>query len=81
MNRRQFLASTAIAAAVAATPFQRAVIGAPQSVAAAVPQRPPVPFDPSSVRQMAKEMAQKPFQAPDQKLPSSLKDIDYDHYR
>jgi glucans biosynthesis protein len=38
-------------------------------------------FDPSAVRQMARDAASKPFKAPDNKLPDNLKDLDYDHYR
>ncbi len=41
----------------------------------------PVAFDRSIVRQMARDLASKPFKAADEKLPDSLKDIDYDHYR
>ncbi len=40
-----------------------------------------VAFDRSIVRQMARDTASKPFKAPDTKLPDSLKDLDYDHYR
>jgi glucans biosynthesis protein len=39
------------------------------------------PFDRSIVRQMARDLASKAFKAPDNKLPDSLKDLDYDHYR
>jgi glucans biosynthesis protein len=39
------------------------------------------PFDASVVRQMARDAATKPFKAPDNKLPDSLKDLDYDQYR
>jgi periplasmic glucans biosynthesis protein len=38
-------------------------------------------FDPASVRRMARELAGKPFKAPDNKLPDSLKDLSYDKYR
>jgi len=38
-------------------------------------------FDRSIVRQMARDLATKPFKAADEKLPDSLKDLDYDHYR
>lgn len=41
----------------------------------------PVPFERSSVRQMARDAAGKPFKAPDSKLPDNLKDLDYDRYR
>lgn len=33
------------------------------------------------VRQVARDAAAKPFQAPDSKLPDNLKNLDYDHYR
>jgi glucans biosynthesis protein len=39
------------------------------------------PFERSSVRQMARDAASKPFKAPDSKLPDNLKDLDYDRYR
>ena len=39
------------------------------------------PFDRAMVRQLARDAASKPFKAPDTKLPDSLKDLDYDHYR
>src|SRR5216684_9090075 len=38
-------------------------------------------FDRSIVRQNARDAASKPFKAPDSKLPDSLKNLDYDHYR
>src|SRR5713101_9945808 len=38
-------------------------------------------FDRSVVRQIARDAASKPFKAPDSKLPDSLKNLDYDHYR
>lgn len=40
-----------------------------------------VPFERSSVRQLARDAASKPFKAPDNKLPDNLKDLDYDRYR
>ena len=30
---------------------------------------------------MARDLAAKPYKAPDEKLPGNLADIDYDHYR
>ncbi len=38
-------------------------------------------FDPASVRQIARDLAQKPYQAPNTALPDNLKDLDYDKYR
>ncbi len=81
MNRRHFLATTAIISAAAALPLRNVSFGAPQQEAAAPPRRGPVPFDPSSVRQMAKDLAQKAFRAPDKNVPAALKDIGYDGYR
>ena len=39
------------------------------------------PFDASNVRRVARELALKPYQAPDTSLPGNLKDLDYDQYR
>jgi glucans biosynthesis protein len=54
---------------------------------AATPNSPPppgsaaTPFDSATVRRLARELATKPYQPPDTKLPSALTDIDYDVYR
>ena len=40
-----------------------------------------MPFDRSIVRQMARELAGKPYKAPSDKLPDNLSNIDYDRYR
>jgi len=39
------------------------------------------PFDASTVRALARALAQKPYQAPDDKLPDELKNLTYDQYR
>jgi periplasmic glucans biosynthesis protein len=39
------------------------------------------PFDATSVRATARELASKPYKAPANDLPATLKDIDYDRYR
>lgn len=39
------------------------------------------PFDPATVRNLARELAQHAFQAPDSTLPDELKDLDYQAYR
>ena len=39
------------------------------------------PFSPQTVRQFARELAQKPFRPPDTTLPAELKDLTYDQYR
>ena len=73
MNRRQFFkGSLAVSAALAS--------GASRSAA---PPPPPAetPFSPSSVRELARALAAKPYEAPDQKLPDALKSLTYDQYR
>ena len=45
------------------------------------PYAQPAPFDRSIVRQMARDLASKPYKAPNEKLPDNLANIDYDHYR
>src|SRR5690348_2523958 len=39
------------------------------------------PFDASTVRQLARNLAQKPYAPPDTSLPDNLKDLNYDQYR
>lgn len=70
MNRRHFLADSAL---------PLVSIAAPGLLTSARAQ--PVPFDRSVVRQMARDLAGKSFKAPDNKLPDNLKDLDYDRYR
>lgn len=80
MNRRQFLTTSVIVPVVAALPLRSAVMGQP--LPAAVPAaRQPVPFDSASLRNLAKQLAQKPYQPADQNLPDNLKKLDYDQYR
>ena len=71
MNRRRFLQ------AAAALPLASSTAGGLVWPARAAPAA----FDPSIVRQSARDAASKPFKAPDTKLPDSLKNLDYDHYR
>ena len=40
-----------------------------------------MPFEAASVRAWARELAQKPYKPPDNKLPDALKDLTYDRYR
>ena len=40
-----------------------------------------VPFDAAFVRQLARDLAQKPYKAPENSLPDSLKNLSYDAYR
>ncbi len=77
MNRRDLLGG-AIAAPLLAGLARRA-LGATPSAAAAPAG--PVPFDANVVRQAARDLAAKPYQAPDRKLPDALAKIDYDQYR
>jgi glucans biosynthesis protein len=70
VNRRHFLG-------VSTLPFVN--IAAPGLVQPAAAER--TAFDRGVVRQMARELATKPFKAPDNKLPDALKNLDYDHYR
>jgi periplasmic glucans biosynthesis protein len=71
LNRRRFLQ------AAAALPLASSTAGGFAWPARAAPAA----FDPSIVRQIARDAAGKPFKAPDTKLPDSLKNLDYDHYR
>jgi glucans biosynthesis protein len=77
VNRRQFLA-TSVAVPVIVS-FSSAIGAQAPNNAAAKPQD--TPFDPVNVRQMARELAQKAYQAPDMSLPDGLKKLDYDKYR
>lgn len=67
----------------AAVPMRNAIDDALAAPAAAqtTAHSQPMPFDPASVRQTAKDLAQKPYQAPDQNLPDNFKKLDYDQYR
>ena len=71
MNRREFLKSAA------AVPLAAAVARDAVGGAAAADQ----PFDSSHVRDLARSLAAKPFEAPDAKLPDAFKDLSYDDYR
>jgi periplasmic glucans biosynthesis protein len=70
VDRRNFLAASAL-------PLLAGV--APGYLTSAFAQ--PGPFDRSMVRQMARDLASKPYKAPSEKLPDNLANIDYDHYR
>ena len=74
MRRRDLLA------AGLALPF----IGRPLSTALtgeAHAQEKGTPFEAAGVRALARDLAQKPYKAPDNKLPDPLKDLTYDRYR
>jgi glucans biosynthesis protein len=68
LDRRTFLGTSVAASLLAAN---RASAAQPAAS----------PFGPSSVRQIARDLANKAYQPPDEKLPDSLSNLDYDHYR
>lgn len=70
MNRRQLLRASVVFSAAAALP-RVATADAASDVA----------FGPSYVRELARGLAAKSFEAPDEKLPDALKDLNYDQYR
>ena len=70
MNRRQLLRASVALSATAALP-RLAAAGAASDTA----------FGPSTVRELARALAAKPFEPPDEKLPDALKDLNYDQYR
>jgi periplasmic glucans biosynthesis protein len=53
----------------------------PQAVAFAAAADASTSFSSQTVRQLARELAQKPYHAPDTALPAELKDLTYDRYR
>ncbi|MGY3614299.1 glucan biosynthesis protein G [Bradyrhizobium sp. USDA 10063] len=67
MNRRQLLQGSAVLPTLVLFPGT-------ETVAA-------VPFGPSTVRELARSLASKSFEAPDEKLPAELNDLNYDQYR
>ena len=71
MNRRQLVRGSAVLPAL--------LLASRSGFAAAGP--PEGTFGPSTVRDMARMLAGKPYEAPDEKLPGGLKDLDYDQYR
>jgi glucans biosynthesis protein len=71
LNRRRFLQAAAV------LPLASSTAGGFAWPARAAPTA----FNPSIVRQIARDAASKPFKASDTKLPDSLKNLDYDHYR
>jgi len=70
LNRRRFLQGAV------SLPFATTA-----AVLTASGQAEATPFDRSLVRQLARDAAGKPYQAPDTKLPDNLNNLDYDHYR
>jgi glucans biosynthesis protein len=58
------------------------LLAAPGLLLAAAPEPPAsTPFDTASVRNMARELAKKPYQAADATLPDALKNLEYSAYQ
>jgi len=74
--RRRDLLSAGLALPFVGRPIYDAMVGA-----AYAQDNKGAPFDAASVRNLARELALKPYKAPDTKLPDVLKDLDYDRYR
>jgi glucans biosynthesis protein len=74
VHRRTFLLAGTSLAVLSCAPGQSraAAVGTPEEAVA---------FDPGVLRRMARELAQKPYQAPDGKLPEPLSHLTYDQYR
>ncbi|MDB5635002.1 MAG: Periplasmic glucan biosynthesis protein MdoG [Tardiphaga sp.] len=58
-----------------------ALIGIRTQQAAAADSGDSTPFNPSVIRQLARDLAQKSFKAPDRSFPDTLKNLSYDNYR
>jgi glucans biosynthesis protein len=73
--RRRDLLAASLALPFAGRPLYDAMLSS------AYAQEKGAPFEAASVRALARELAQKPYKAPDNKLPDQLKDLTYDRYR
>jgi len=73
--RRRDLLAAGLALPFAGRPLSQAMIGTAHA------QEKPMPFEAANVRAWARELAQKPYKPPDNKLPDALKDLTYDRYR
>jgi glucans biosynthesis protein len=80
LRRRDLLAGS-LTLPFAGRPLGEAVIGQAFAQDAKAPAGKGMPFEAATVRTIARELAQKPYKAPDEKLPDSLKDLTYDRYR
>ncbi len=74
MRRRDLLAA-GLAVPFVSRPLARALIGEAHA------QQKGTPFEAAAVRALARDLAQKPYKAPDNRLPDALKDLTYDRYR
>uniref|UniRef100_UPI0011F3149B glucan biosynthesis protein n=1 Tax=Siccirubricoccus phaeus TaxID=2595053 RepID=UPI0011F3149B len=68
-------------AAFALWPARDSAAQAPANEGRQQPANAPTPFNGSSVRAMARDLASRPFRAPDSDLPRGLSDLTYDQYR
>jgi glucans biosynthesis protein len=73
--RRRDLLAAGLALPFVGRPFSNALVTEAQA------QPKGAPFEAASVRAFARDLAQKPYHAPDNKLPDALKDLSYDRYR
>jgi periplasmic glucans biosynthesis protein len=70
LNRRELLRVSAMFSAAAVLPVARAAGTGSDA-----------PFGPSTVRELARALAAKSFEPPDEKLPDALKNLNYDQFR
>jgi glucans biosynthesis protein len=73
--RRRDLLAAGLVLPFAGRPLSQGMIGMARA------QEKGTPFDAATVRALARELAQKPYKPPDNKLPDVLKDLTYDRYR
>lgn len=69
--RRRLLLTTTLALPM--------LLAIPAKAADALPAK--TPFDANTVRVRARDLSEKPYSAPDRKLPDALNTMDYDHFR
>jgi glucans biosynthesis protein len=72
VNRRQLLQGSIAVTTATMIPYAH---GAPPPATA------DAPFAPAQVREMARALAARPYEAPDENLPDALKSLDFDQYR
>ena len=78
---RRDLLTTIPAAFALAGMAREAAAQSPAPSGGAQPSNAPAPFDGNAVRGMARDLAARPFRAPDSDLPRELADLTYDKYR
>jgi len=75
VDRRRFIAGSAAALLLAERGLD------PSMAVAQQPSPQAMPFDAETARQLARQLASKPFKEQDKSLPKELQDLDYDAYR